>query len=139
MRSIQRLIPRCCKPLAIAHDKWMTADWLRGKIGKSDRVLGMTLIESARRQAHPFNKPTKKEFNSHVWGKVTMAAIGCCAVLLPTQSASAVEGRLGTVKACSDVMAGKCATGMVRNTTYGKQVQLPGGTWVDCAAIVEKN
>ncbi len=34
-------------------------------------------------------------------------------------------------------MAGKCATGMVRNTTYGKQVQLPGGTWVDCAAIVE--
>lgn len=65
--------------------------------------------------------------------KTTMAIIGCCAVLLPMQSALAVEGRLGTVKACSAVLAGKCATGVVRNTTYGQQVQLPGGTWVDCA------
>jgi hypothetical protein len=30
-------------------------------------------------------------------------------------------------------MAGSCATGTIRNTAYGKQVQLPGGTWVDCA------
>jgi hypothetical protein len=30
-------------------------------------------------------------------------------------------------------MAGKCTTGAVRNTTYGKQVQLPGGKWIDCA------
>jgi hypothetical protein len=65
--------------------------------------------------------------------KMTMAIIGCWAVLIPTQSSIAVEGSLSKVKACSDVMAGKCATGTVRNTAYGKQVQLPGGTWVDCA------
>ena len=65
--------------------------------------------------------------------KTKAAIIVCCAVLMPTQSSFAVEGSLGKVKACSAVMAGRCATGTVRNTTYGKQVQLPGGTWVDCA------
>lgn len=64
--------------------------------------------------------------------KMTMAIVGCCAVLIPVQSALAVDG-LGTVKACSAVMKGKCATGKVRKTAYGNQVQLPGGTWIDCA------
>jgi hypothetical protein len=65
--------------------------------------------------------------------KTKAAIIVCCAVLMPAQSSFAVEGSLGKVKACSDVMAGSCATGTIRNTAYGKQVQLPGGTWVDCA------
>lgn len=65
--------------------------------------------------------------------KTKAAIIVCCAVLMPTQSSFAVEGSLGKVKTCSAVMMGKCATGAVRNTAYGKQVQLPGGTWVYCA------
>ncbi len=66
MRSIQHLIPRCFKPLAIAHDKWMTADWAARQDRQVDRVLGMTLIESARRSSS-FQQSRQKEFNSHVW------------------------------------------------------------------------
>jgi hypothetical protein len=63
--------------------------------------------------------------------KITLAAI-CFAAVLPTQSVLAVEGNVGTVKACSPI-TGQCATGAVRKTAYGQQVRLPGGTWVDCA------
>lgn len=65
--------------------------------------------------------------------KMKMAIIGCCAVVLPTQATLATESRLGTIKACSAVMTGKCATGAVRKAAYGQQVQLPGGRWVGCA------
>jgi hypothetical protein len=68
--------------------------------------------------------------------KTTMAIIGFCAVLTPGQSAFAVEGRIGTVKACSAVMAGKCTTGAVRNTGSGQQVQLPGVSVVECFETV---
>ncbi|MBY0226518.1 MAG: hypothetical protein K2Q28_11995 [Hyphomicrobium sp.] len=61
-----------------------------------------------------------------------MAIIGFLAALVPAQSSFAVEGNLGKVKACSPI-TDKCATGAVRNTAYGQQVQLPGGKWVNCA------
>ena len=64
--------------------------------------------------------------------KALMAVIGCCAAVA-AQPALAMDGRVGAVKACSEVNSDKCATGTIRNTAYGKEVQLPGGTWVDCA------
>jgi hypothetical protein len=67
------------------------------------------------------------------YSKALLAIGAGCTALSFSLPVSAVEGRVGTVKACSAVMTGKCATGAVRNTAYGKQVQLPGGTWVDCA------
>ena len=66
--------------------------------------------------------------------KTKAAIIVCCAVLMPTQSSFAVEGSLGKVKACSDCYGRQlCNRCTYATLTYGKQVQLPGGTWVDCA------
>jgi hypothetical protein len=48
-------------------------------------------------------------------------------------SAGAIEGNLGSIKVCSKTQASKCTSGPVRVTDVGKQVRLPGGTWVDCA------
>jgi hypothetical protein len=61
---------------------------------------------------------------------LALSAVAAAAFALPAQ---AVEGRMGQVNSCSKLHAGKCATGSVRTTTLGKQVRLPGGTWVDCA------
>jgi hypothetical protein len=67
------------------------------------------------------------------YSKALLAVGAGCTALFVSLPASAVEGRVGSIKACSQVMSGKCATGAVRNTALGKQVQLPGGSWVDCA------
>ncbi len=48
-------------------------------------------------------------------------------------SVQAVEGRIGTIRVCSETNETRCTTGAVRQTTLGRQVQLPGGSWVDCA------
>ena len=116
------------KSLTTAHDNWMTADWLPSKIGKFDRVTGITLLNvPCDTPIICWSKISKGRVHMFQL-KMKMAVIGCCAVLMPAHSSFAVEGSLGKVKACSDVMAANCATGTVRNTAYGKQVQLPGGT-----------
>jgi hypothetical protein len=54
-----------------------------------------------------------------------------CTALLFSLPVSAVEA--GAVRACSQVTAGKCTTGPIRDTALGREVQLPGGSWIDCA------
>lgn len=63
---------------------------------------------------------------------LTIAITGFSAIAISSHSALAIDAPRGTVRACSAVMKGHCATGAVRNTAYGQQVQLPGGAWVDC-------
>jgi hypothetical protein len=38
-----------------------------------------------------------------------------------------------SVTACSKKHFGKCVKGATKSSSLGKKVQLPGGTWVDCA------
>jgi hypothetical protein len=64
---------------------------------------------------------------SMIIGLATAAALSFA---LPAQ---AVEGRIGGVSTCSKTNSSKCVNGAVQNYSMGQKVQLPGGTWVDCA------
>ncbi len=64
---------------------------------------------------------------SMIIGLATAAALSFA---LPAQ---AVEGRMGGVTTCSKTNSSKCVKGAVQNYNLGQKVQLPGGTWVDCA------
>lgn len=66
--------------------------------------------------------------------KTLVGIAGGLALLMQAHSVPAEEGSLSTVKACSAIMPGSCATGRVRNTSTGKQVQLPNGNWIDCGS-----
>lgn len=62
-----------------------------------------------------------------------IAAISVLCAIACTRPAHAIEGNLGSVTACSKTQSSKCTSGPLRATALGKQVRLPGGTWVDCA------
>lgn len=63
---------------------------------------------------------------------ITAFSVAAAAALALAVPAYAVDGRMGQTGACSKQNASKCATGAVRNAQYGKEVRLPGGTWVSC-------
>lgn len=63
--------------------------------------------------------------------RIAVISFFCAATFAP--AAYAIEASLGSIKVCSKTQSSKCTSGPVRATALGKQVRLPGGTWVDCA------